>query len=230
MKNKLSLPAVMLALTLLLTACGSSTPQTGTTTTPAPTEKAVDISLGHIEGSVYENAFTGYGCALDDAWTLYSAEELQDVSDLTQEALKDAELLEENEKYHYFVDMMAQNEADLTVMNVGYSYISLKERLASVLTSEEQLVDNTLAQADTMTSAYAESGITLNSMEKVKVNFLGGERWAIHSDTDIDGIPYYVLQIFDMKPGASYYVTLTLGSYVEDNTESLLDLFYPVSK
>ncbi|MBP3539314.1 MAG: hypothetical protein J6J62_05675, partial [Oscillospiraceae bacterium] len=134
-----------------------------------------------------------------------------------------------------FVDMMAQNEADLTLMNVGYSYISLKERLASAFTSESQLVDNTVAQKDSMIATFAESGITVNSMEKVQVNFLGQERWAIHtdaviSDASIGDVPYYVLQIFDMKPGAAYYVTLTLASYLEDNTEALLDLFYPVSE
>ena len=41
----------------------------------------------------------------------------------------------------------------------------------------------------------------------------------------MEGVPYYTLQLFDYRLG-QYSVTLTLASFVEDNTESLLDLFY----
>lgn len=88
MKKSISLLAVVLALTLLLTGCAGKAPQTGTTTTTKSAEETVDVSLGQVEGSVYENAFVGYGCALDENWAVYSAEELQDLSDLTKEMLK----------------------------------------------------------------------------------------------------------------------------------------------
>lgn len=235
MKKTISLLAVVLALTLLLTGCAGKAPQTGITTTTKPAEETVDVSLGQVEGSVYENAFVGYGCALDENWAVYSAEELQDLSDLTKEMLKDTELLESSEQYHYFLDMKAENATDLTVINVGYTYLSVKDRLANALLNEEQLVDSTISQKDTLAESFAATGITLNSMEKAQINFIGQQRWAIHtdaviSDEAIGDVPYYVLQIFDMTPGAAYYVTLTLASYLDDNTEALLDLFYPVSK
>ena len=49
----------------------------------------------------------------------------------------------------------------------------------------------------------------------------------MHTASTIENIPYYTLQLFDYHLG-QYSVTLTLASYVEDNTTQLLDLFYEV--
>ena len=51
------------------------------------------------------------------------------------------------------------------------------------------------------------------------------ERWAIHTTASIQGMPYYILQLFDTNIGP-YYVTLTLGAFAEDTTPQLLELFY----
>ena len=77
--------------------------------------------------------------------------------------------------------------------------------------------------------AYAQAGMTLISMEKVSVEFVGETHFAIRSALTVQEVPYYVLQLFDFHLG-EYAVTTTLASYVEDNTDSLLDLFYPLEK
>lgn len=240
MKKNLSRLALILALAMTLSGCSGKTAPTGTitpapaaqeTTAPAETE-APTVSLGRMVGGIYENAYVGYGCTLDENWEYYTAEELQDLSDLTQEMLQDTELM--GEKHQQLLDMVAENATDLTSVNIVYSYTSLQDRLASALFTEEQYVDGVLGMKDQMADAYAQSGITLHTMEKKQVSFLGQERWAIHSDATIAGdgadIPYYILQLFEKRPNGSYLVTLTLASYMEDNTESLLDLFYPVSE
>lgn len=237
MKKNLSWLALIFALVMALSGCSGKTSPAGTITpnpvTQAPEEtEAPTISLGQMTGGIYENAYAGYGCALDDNWVYYTAQELQDLSNLTQEMLQDTEMM--GKEHQQILDMVAQNATDLTSVNIVYSFVSLQDRLASALLTEEQYVDGVLGMKDQMADAYAQSGITLHTMEKVRVSFLGQERWAIHSDATItsDGveIPYYILQLFERKPNGSYIVTLTLGSYMEDNTETLPDLFYPVSK
>ena len=93
--------------------------------------------------------------------------------------------------------------------------------------NEEQIMDATLGQKDAMVDAYAQAGIMVDTMEKTTVTFLGEERTALLTSSTIEDIPYYTLQLFDYHLG-QYSVTLTLASYVENNTAQLLELFYEV--
>ena len=67
--------------------------------------------------------------------------------------------------------------------------------------------------------------MTVKEMKKVTVTFLEEEHTAIWTSAQIQGVDYYILQINNYTAGA-YGATLTIGSYLEDNTESLLSLFY----
>ena len=144
------------------------------------------------------------------------------------EMLKGSEFSEENDLYSTIMDMMAENEEDLVGMNVNYTRISASERVQFSLASEEQMIDATLEQKDSLIDAYAQAGIEVDTMEKVSVDFLGEERFAIHTTASYSGVPYYALQIATYNLGGQYYVTLTMQSFLEDNTTALLDLFYPV--
>lgn len=42
-------------------------------------------------------------------------------------------------------------------------------------------------------------------------------------------VPCYLLQIMDSKKG-EYLVTLTVESFLEDTTQEMLDMFYPVEQ
>ena len=110
-------------------------------------------------------------------------------------------------------------------MNVLYQKLSIQERLAYAALNEDQVVDATLEQSDAMVAAYAQAGIAVSAMKKVKVTFLGEERTAIHTTATIQDVPYYVLQFFDFDLGG-YAVTTTVASYVEDRTADLAALFY----
>lgn len=242
MKKNLSRLALILALAMTLSGCSGKTAPTGTitpapaaqeTTAPAETE-APTVSLGRMVGGIYENAYVGYGCTLDENWEYYTAEELQDLSDLTQEMLQDDKMIDNHEEYQYILDMAAENVTDLTSINIIYNYVDTRSRLSSVFLSQEDYIDLYLSQKDQLADNFAQSGITLYSMNKVKVSFLGQEHWAAHCEASYTSngvdVPYYLIQLFDTKPGGRYLVTLTLASYMEDNTESLLDLFYPISE
>lgn len=237
--------SALLVLTMVLALCGcSGSKSPAGTVTPAPqtqpvetqpeetlppeTEAASEFSLGTMTGGVYENAYAGFGCVLDDKWTYKTAKELQDISEQTIEMLEDSKLAEEGDLYSSITDMMAENEEDLFSMNVNYTRMTTSERVQFSLASEEQLIDATLDHKDILIDAYTQAGIEVDTMEKVSVDFLGEERFAIRTTASLSGVPYYILQIATYNLGGQYYVTLTVQSFLEDNTTALLDLFYPV--
>lgn len=254
MKKRLICLLMVLALFAALTGCGESedvggkiTPATENATVPAGTVQQTPetteaaetvvpettvaaaeentVSLGRMEGGIYTNTYAGFACELDSNWTFYSAEELQELPDQINELLSDTEFADTAESLTQITDMMAENVNDLTTMNVLYQKLSMQERLVYAALSEEEIADGILEQSDAMAQAYAQAGIEDAVLEKVTVNFLGEERTAIHTSATIQGINYYILQLFEYHLG-QYSVTLTFSSYYEDNTESMLDLFY----
>lgn len=238
---------VLALLALLLAGCGSGEDVSGTVTPPeaevtdntkAPEDaeqptadpgegEETPLTLGEYEGGVYTNRYLGLGCTLDSDWVFYSAEELQEIPGDVASAMDGTDLGSLMEDYQQLMDMRADNAQDLAMINVLYTKLPLQERLAYLAMSEEELIDSVLAQSELMIEAYTQSGITVNEFKKVSVTFLGEQHWATWMDAAVEEIPYYVLQIYDYTAG-QYGATITLGSYVEDNTGALLELFYEV--
>ena len=231
--------SALLALTLVLALAGcSGNKEPGGTITPinedtqetttAPAEETTEatVSLGRMEGGVYTNEYAGFGCELDESWSFKTAEELQDLSQLTEDMLRDSTFADS--KYSTITDMMAENYELLASINVNYTRLSVSDRVTFSTISEETLIDTTLLQKDDMIQSYAQSGIQVSSMEKTQVSFLGEQHYAIHTVATIEDTPYYLIQLFCFNLGGQYNVTLTLASFVEDNTAGLLELFYPV--
>lgn len=200
------------------------------TEAPAKEEPAAEeaaVSLGRKEGGIYTNSYAGFGCELDENWAFYTAEELQEIPENVQELLSDTELGESMDQYPQIMDMSAENANDLTVMNVLYTKLSMDERLTAMSVTERELLESTLGQQDAMKEAYAASGLEFIGMEIVPITFLGESHYGLKTHTSIEGIDYYVLQYQNYKLG-TYGVTLTVGSYFEDKTTQLLDLFFAV--
>lgn len=239
--------ASLLALTIalsLLSACGGKPedvsgkikPNTVEPSTPAgsietaqPEEaQSPEVSLGRIEGGVYTNTYAGFGCELDSNWEFYTAEELQELPENLQELFADTEAGDVIDFSNQIVDMQADNLNDLTTINVGYQKLDAATRLMAATMSEEEIIDTTLLeQKDLIISSYAQAGIDVDSMEKVEVEFLGEKHFALYTKASVGDIPYYIVQLIDYHAGR-YAVTTTFGSYVEDKTDSLLELFYAV--
>ena len=127
--------------------------------------------------------------------------------------------------YNQILDMMAECSDPFASINIQYTALSAQERLAHAMAGEEGLIDGTLQQKDLLISTYAQAGIDVSAMEKVTVNFCGEERFAIHTTASIQGTNYFILQLFYTNIGP-YYVTVTLGAFVEDTTPQLAELFY----
>lgn len=229
MKNNKSVLALILALALMLCACGGeSKEEVSGNLTPAQTTAPVEeknVSMGLLEGGTYTNAYTGFGFTLDSAWTIYPAESLQELPENVRDMFAGTEY--ENMELNQFTDVMAENVDELLTMNVLYQKVSLQERLAYAVMDDADIIDVTLAQYDTLVQAYANGGIIVESMDKKTVTFLGEERVALYTVSTIQDIPYYILQIYDYNLG-EYAIVTTFASYLEDNTESMLELFYTV--
>lgn len=232
--KKRSVLALLLAVLMILSlfsGCGKKEAQGGTVTpledSAKPTEQR-EVSLGRMEGGKYTNSYAGYGCTLDSSWLFRTAEELQALPENLQEMFSGSEVGElMAADYPQISDMVAENAAQLSTINVLYTQIPLTEQIAYAAMSEEEIIDATLQNQDMMIEGYEQAGVSVISMEKVFVPFLGQERAAIKTVSTVQGMDYYILQIYDFGWG-SYGVTLTLSSFLEDNTGNMLELFYPV--
>lgn len=227
MKKIVSLILVVLMTLSVLAGCGGK--EKSATTEPvqttAPVQEDRPLSLGVVEGNTYTSAYAGIGCTLEDGWTIMSAEEVQDMSEIVSDVLKDTDIGAAMEDGQQFYDMIAQSGDMMMNMNIVVQKLSAQERIAYMQLSEEEIVDSILEQKDILAEAYAASGMTLNSMEKATVTIMGEERFAVKSESDAMGIPCYQLQISYYHLG-EYSVVLTLTSLLEDDTESMLEMFY----
>lgn len=199
------------------------------TTEPAtePAEEESNLSMGRLEGDTYINEYAGFICKMDDSWQFYSAQELQELPEQISEATKGSELNKLLNGLSQFTDMMAENTTELVSVNMVYTNLTAQMQAVTGYMDEETAIDMVLQQAETLEAYYSAAGITVYSMEKVKVNFLGEEHFAVYSVMDLQGIPYYTLQLMNYSLG-EYGLTLTLASYVDDKTTDLLELFEPL--
>lgn len=227
--------ALLLVMSLLLAGCGAGKQPPSGTIKPVETQAATQpleentpVSLGSFVGGIYENTYAGFGCTLDSGWVYKSAEELQDISALTQDLLEGSEIDLSESNLAQVTDMMAENMDLLASINVLYQQITPQEKVAFSLMDESASIDTILESKDALISSYAQAGIDVTSMEKVSISFLGETRYAIHTVGSIQGAGYYILQLFDYKLGGDYAVILTISTLVEDTTSDLLNLFYPV--
>ena len=214
-----------LAMLLALTGCFFAQPDIGGTVEPNPSEPTnTSLSLGEFSGGVYTNKYLGIRCKLDSKWTFYSADQLQDLPDTVKDQLEGSALESYMEKATQVLDMMAENVDDLTIINLLYTKLSVSERLMYAAMTEEQIVDGVLSQGDLLKSSYQQMGITVQEMKKVTVTFLGKTHYALWMKSIANNADYYTLQLYDYSAGA-YSATITLASYVEDKTQTLLPLF-----
>lgn len=239
-KRIVSLLLVLLMAVSLLAGCGgkeADTPKDDNVVsndtpvvTEAPTEAPVEdrpLALGVLDGNTYTNTYAGFGCQFPDGWYFLPAEELQALPSNVREMMEGTELGDALQDVQQFTDVFAENVDELVNMNVLFQKQTMQQRLAFKLLTEEQIADETLKQMDSMVEAYAAAGINVSSMEKVTVNFLGEEHVAIKTTAETQGVAYYMLQVFNYHLG-EYSVVVTLASFLEDNTEAMLDMFYPV--
>ena len=216
---------LVMVLSMLLCACDNKTPDPNGTITPNTQPASSDpvMSIGRIEGGVYTNRYVGFTMALGSDWTYYSAEELQELPDNVADIFEGSEIGNAINTIEYFQDMVAENTNDMTTVNLLYQKMDMKTRLLYATMTEEEIIDSVLAESDALISSYAQAGILVETIEKTTVTFLGKQRTAIKTVATTNGVPYYILQLYEYHLG-QYSATITFGSFVTDKTEGLLSL------
>lgn len=243
MKKKRLVFAVSLVLCLLCTACGDGEPMEGQISesdqeassvsgevTPVPEAPEVPdtpVSLGRIQGGIYTNEYMGLACELDSNWEFYSAEELQELPGDAIEMMAGTELGDAAMGMSQIMDMQAENVNEMSGMNILYQKMDMGDRISYAAMTEMEIVESVLAERDMLEEAYAQGGMMVEDMAIKTVTFLGEERPALWTSASVEGVPYYVLQLFDFQLG-QYSVNTTFFSYMEDKTESVLALFYKI--
>ena len=222
MKNRKRISLFLAVLMLICALCGCS--DKGGNTDGKTDDGNNALSLGIIEGNVYTNQYVGLSCKLGSNWTYKTAEELQDLPDDISNMMSGSALGDAISRYNTLIDMQAENLQDLTSINVVYTKLPSSERAMYAKMTESEVIDSILAQKDMLIASYKQMGITVHSMKKVTVTFMGEEHTAMHMTADISGIAYYTLQFSYMHLG-EYGATVTLASYQTDKTDSLLPIF-----
>lgn len=221
----------LLVLGLLCGCSGAAAPETEPVTEPAATAAATEprreFSLGTVENNVYTNPYAGYGCEFSDAWSFADAQTLQQLPEDVQSLIEGTEMGDVLPGYAQIFDLAAENVEAYLAVNVVYTALSEGEQEAYAAMTPEQTIDLTLENRDLMEESYARAGMTVESIEKCQVTFLGQPQWAIRTLASSGEIPICMVQVMDYTQG-SYGVTLTATSYLEDNTQEVLNLFYAV--
>ena len=234
MTKKLRFFVLLMAMALLLAACGKQQTEDPAEQLPEETvqEKPAaepELTLGKLDGLVYTNTYCGFALTLNEAWTVLPAEQAQDVGTAVVDQLQGSAVEEILEKHPQFMDLVASRASDLSGINVNYQALQDTEKALYINMTEEQIVDATLAASSAMIESYEQLGMSNVSMEKVTVEFMGQTRTAMKTSAEMYGMNYYVLQLFYYR-GGSHVVTLTASAFNTDVTGELLQYFSPISQ
>ncbi len=229
-------------LTLLLCACGSAVENAAATPSPSPTPTkdpiqeqleqshvpaAPEVDTSHLprgeilrdeDGTHYVNREFGIACDLDGDWYILSDEELAQVAGLTVDTVAGEDVRDAFASAQIFCEFGALRPSDSASMMLMIEDLD-KARGGDV--SEEEYREISLAQLQPQADALGASKF---SASKNQVMFAGQLRCGIYVTAELNGQKSYSQQII-LKQG-HYMLTLTLGTYGEAGTSSLIALFH----
>ena len=183
-------------------------------------------AAGTWNGSTYTNEYLGLQITFGSSWAYYNVNELQENIQNVQDMFSGTAVGDAMANMVQFYDMSAQDQNTGANVNVVYQKLDATQQALYKNMTEEQVIDITLSQKDLMIQSYAAAGITVTSMEKVDVTFLGKTHYALKTEGTVSGIPIFYLQFFNMADG-EWGTTLTVGSFTIDTTQEIADMFKP---
>lgn len=177
------------------------------------------FSMGKSEGLVYENAFIGLGCTLEEGWSFYTDEQIMQLNNYTAEvAGEDYEAMLENAQIIY--DMFAVDSDQMNNINVNLEKIDNR-----VLMSVN--VEDVFAQNLPMLEELFNSMGYVNMQTELITVTIGGEDFAgVSVSGEIQGLTVYQKSIGVKCNG--YLATIAVTTYGEDTTDEILSNFYVV--
>lgn len=228
------IPILLLITVLLLAACGSGASsdnaEQGSAAEAQETAAAEQeaqsggivndglMTLGSVEGDVYENESLGYGCKLT-GWEYASSEDLAAENEWATDNV-DEELQELIANSDTFMDMFAEYSDDESYMNVNVNVENMN-LVSQALLDEQDYVDAAYPQ---MEEALVQAGFSNIQVEKITVNIGGDEHPGMMITSEYQGIPVFQKQAC-VKCG-EYMASITASAYNEDVTDNIFALFY----
>lgn len=218
--------AILMVVLLMATvgACSKKVDVTGNLSgVTDPTEEAVDIdevldfSLGKAEGTVYTNEFIGIGYNLDDGWSFYDEEKINQLNNLAVD-MAGEELQKAMEDATMIYDMYATDAEGLNNVNINL------EKIGAVQLAATDLKENFELNAPMMEEAFTNMGYT-NYTYEIKSIVVNGETVdAMCNTADINGVTMY--QTLFQKKCGEYLASMCVTTFVEDTTDDLLSNFF----
>ncbi len=237
MKRYLSL---LLAVMLLwcVSACGSKTSDTDAaagTVQPGVTENDAagqvqtgtdgeaatqdEFAPGSVSGGVYTNEFAGIGCKLDDSWSFYTAQQIDELNGMLADGAQSESVKTMLSENRSTFDMYAVSTDGLMTMSVAFQNLGL---LSGATVSAQEYVELASAELSSTLQAYGYEDV---SVQVTTADFVGKTACpAVTVAAQRSGTKMYE-RLICLKTG-NYVYCVTLCSFTEDVTEEMAALFY----
>ena len=176
--------------------------------------------MGVLEGNTYTNAFIGITVTLGDGWVYADEEQMAAIRGMTADAMNDEELIKLLESNGSVMDMYATEETGSTV-NVMLEKLNL---LQTVAVTEQSYVEAAVGQ---LPAALENMGFENVTVETTELIFAGESHGGIKVHGQIFGIDFY--ETMAVVKRGNYIACVTVASYGEDTTESVLALFRKIA-
>lgn len=185
------------------------------------TEENETISLGKMEGSVYESKFIGLGWTLPEGWTFLTDEQMNQINNFAADMLDNEQLQDAIENATLVCDMYAMDYTGNTI-NIQLEKLNA---VANAIYDADTYVDASLKQLST---AMETAGYTDVQASKTTVTIAGKAQPGIAVQATYNGVVLYE-KLACIKVG-DYMCVITVATTIEDNTDSILSNFYALEK
>ena len=177
-----------------------------------------DVSLGTNDGTIYENAYFGIGCKLDDQWVMQTDEQILELNNLVADKISD-KFAEVFESGVVITDMMATNVNQVDTVNTGIE----KLNGVAMLVDENKYIELSDPQVVEMLGSMGIENITSTRME---TEVAGKKRATLLIQGEYSGVPVYEKMVCIKKSG--YMFVMTTCTWGEDKTDEVLSNFYEI--
>ena len=177
-----------------------------------------DVSLGTNDGTIYENAYFGIGCKLDDQWVMQTDEQILELNNLVADKVSD-KFAEVFESGVVITDMMATNVNQVDTVNTGIE----KLNGGAMLVDENKYIELSDPQVVEMLGSMGIENITSTRME---TEVAGKKRATLLIQGEYSGVPVYEKMVCIKKSG--YMFVITTCTWGEDKTDEVLSNFYEI--
>lgn len=191
--------------------------------TSEPIWKEGLLTLGTVNGDVYENTTLGYGCKLE-GWTIADAAAIAAMNNIG-ESLVSADVQELIRQGGSFIEFSASSADNLQSITVTFQDIEKNYGAAASLFTVDQLVE---AMLPMLPSMLENAGFSDVKAESAQIPLGTDLHPGIVITSKIYGVDAYQKEAC-IRCG-DYMAFVCVSSFASDATDDILKLFYPLTE